>query len=414
MYSEHGKHAQSGYVTASNKLVRLGDVKPADTPRILSGTPELDRVLGGGFVPGGIIFLAGDSGIGKSTLSLQIAGAFSMLGKSTMYISGEENSTQIYDRSQRLGIDASNVLLACTGNLEVMIKYIREHTPKLVVIDSLQTTTSKTSKTSGGSPTQLKKCCRELTKVGKELNIPIIMIGHITKAGEPAGPKELQHVVDVVLAFEGSDGLPTRTLRATKNRFGSTDELGLFEMKGDGLHVVLDPSAFFLQGRNVEQAGSVVVPITEGNKVIMAEIQTTLAESAGKTAKRHITGLDSKRVAHILNTCTNMLGFGLDGMDVSINVSGHYEIKDPAADLAILLSVASAFFGQAIPEVAAAGELGIHGDIRVVPKCSQRAAEAGRLGLSKIVLAKHAQVSHSAVVGCGSIVDAIENVFFSA
>lgn len=400
----------SGYASGTGGVVRLGSVKSNDVQRLSTGMAELDRVLGGGLVPGGVVMIAGDSGIGKSTLSLQIAGLFSEKGHTTLYISGEENAAQIKMRADRLGVESSNVLLLCESSLEVILDIIETERPSLVVLDSMQTTTTELSRSAAGSPTQLRTVVRKLTKMAKDLNIPMVLVGHVTQTGSTAGPKELQHIVDSVLTFHGRDGLVFRELRPVKNRFGTVEEIGLFEMKADGLHALVDAGQFFLQGRDISAPGSAIVPTVASNRITMAEIQTSLTPATGKN-KKTITGLDTKRVEHILSICRNMLGFDLDMFDFSINVVGHFEIKDPAADVGILLSIASAYFGIPIPDVAAFGELGLTGEVRLVPMGDQRALESRRLGLERIVTARGIRVVSSEVIVVENVFDVIGSVF---
>lgn len=376
---------KSGFGGSKSAAVRMGDIKAQEVERITSHCKELDRALGGGFIPGQTIILGGDPGIGKSTLSMQTAATLSQNGKVVLYVAGEENLSQLKARADRLKADASAIIVLVETIVEVILRNAKQFNPDIIFIDSIQTTYSNLSRGVPGQTNQLKVVTQALTHFAKERNIPIILIGHVTKAGGLAGPKVLEHMVDTVLYFEGEEGMPLRTLRAVKNRFGNIQDVGIFEMHGDGLHEVPDPSKLFLQGRDMDATGSMVCPVVDGNRCMLVEIQALV--TGGMTGSRStVIGLDRKRVKQLFTTFGNVAGVDVGGIDLSLSVAGDVTVKDTASDLAIMLSIISKYLDMNVCDVVAFGEIGLSGEIRPVSQAPQRIKESLRVGFKKIVL----------------------------
>jgi DNA repair protein RadA/Sms len=348
---------------------------------------ELDRVLGGGFVAGGVVMLGGDPGIGKSTLSLQIAGHFAGAGQKVLYISGEESLGQIRMRASRLGVDAGELWVVLETSLERAEALLDKERPDLVVFDSIQTLASERLTSSPGSVAQLREVTGSVTQWAKGLGIPTILIGHVTKDGAIAGPKILEHMVDTVLYFEAQSGSNYRILRAVKNRFGSTNEIGVFEMRSDGLAEVANPSAVFLDGRAVDASGSVVVPVLEGTRPLLVEIQALVSPTAYGPPRVNAVGVDSNRVMMVLNVLEKRSMLSVAGMDVFVNVAGGVRVGEPAADLGIAAAITSSFLDRAVPsDLVVFGELGLTGELRAVAQALPRLQEAHKLGFRRAVL----------------------------
>jgi len=380
--------AKSGYGAITGGVpVRLGDVEMRAEQRITSQMGELDMVLGGGFVPGGIVMLGGDPGIGKSTLSLQVAGLFASRGLEVLYVSGEESMSQIRMRADRLGVDAKALWVVGETNVQKVERLLTERKPALVVIDSIQTLSSDQLASSPGSVAQLREVTSILTQVGKTHSIPTVLVGHVTKDGAIAGPKVLEHMVDTVLYFESQAGSSFRLLRAVKNRFGSTNEVGVFEMRGDGLHEVGNPSAAFLEGRPTDAPGSVVVPILEGSRPLMVEVQALVSPTNYGPPRVTSVGLDTNRVILILNILEKRTGAKVAGMDVFINVAGGMRLVEPAADLGVAMAILSSYYERSVPsDMAIFGELGLTGEIRAVSQAARRVLETRKLGFKRVLL----------------------------
>lgn len=379
---------KAGYGNAaSSGVVRLSEISDEKLIRIPSGSAELDRVLGGGFVPGGVCMLGGDPGIGKSTISLQIVGALAKQNLDPMVISGEESLGQIKLRAQRLGVENDGWKLANETSLERIESLLREHKPPLVVIDSIQTVATQKLTSTPGSVSQLREVTGTLTQLAKGLGIAIVLIGHVTKQGSIAGPKVLEHMVDTVLYFEAPSGQTFRVLRAVKNRFGSTNEVGVFMMGDDGLRDVENPSALFLEGRPKDEPGSVVVPIVEGTRPFLVEVQSLVNTSGYGPAKITTVGVERDRVLLILSILERRLGLQLTGMDVFVNVTGGVRIQEPAADVGVALAIISSLRNKAVPsDLIAFGELGLTGEIRGVSRPEARVSEANGLGFSHLII----------------------------
>ena len=355
----------------------------APPPRRSSGIAEFDRVLGGGLVPGSAILVGGDPGIGKSTLLLQAAAAFASAGARTIYVSGEEAPAQIRLRAARLGLAQAPVLLAAETNLRDILTTLDTERPALVIIDSIQTMWADHVDSAPGSVSQVRATAHELTSFAKRRDVSVILVGHVTKDGQIAGPRVIEHMVDTVLYFEGERGHQFRILRAVKNRFGPADEIGVFEMTGQGLAEVTNPSALFLGERAETASGSVVFAGIEGTRPVLVELQALVAPSPLGTPRRAVVGLDSNRLSMILAVLDARCGVSLAGNDVYLNVAGGLRINEPAADLAIAAALLSALTGEAVPaDTVIFGEISLSGAIRPVTQPELRLKEAEKLGFS--------------------------------
>lgn len=365
--------------------VRLKDVAAAEEPRYGTLDNELDRVLGGGIVPGSLILLGGEPGIGKSTLLLQTV--LRMTARRILYVSGEESERQIKLRADRLGEMLSDCLLLCETRLEQIFTHIRNVRPDLVVIDSIQTVAAEGVESSPGSVTQIRECATALLKYAKESGVPVILVGHITKEGSIAGPKVLEHIVDAVLQFEGDRHHLYRILRGIKNRFGSTSEIGIYEMCAGGLHPVENPSGLLLTHGDEELSGIAISAAIEGIRPLLIETQALVSTAAYGTPQRSATGFDLRRLNMLLAVLEKRVGFKLAQKDVFLNIAGGIRVTDPAIDLSVIAAVLSSNVDTAIERnVCMAGEVGLSGEIRPVARISQRIAEAQKLGFTRFVL----------------------------
>lgn len=364
--------------------VALSEVNALELPRLETGDGELDRVLGGGLVPGSLILLGGEPGIGKSTLLLQTV---LKMPRKILYISGEESEQQIRMRADRLGDVDEHVWLLCETNLEQIFAQIKNSAPEVVVVDSIQTLASETQESAAGSVTQIRECAAALLKYAKESGVPVILVGHITKDGVIAGPKVLEHIVDTVLQFEGDRHHLYRILRSIKNRFGSTSELGIYEMRSDGLRKVDNPSELFLMEGCEDLSGMSVCAAVEGVRPFLIEVQALVSTAAYGTPQRSATGFDTRRLNMLLAVLEKRIGFKLGQKDVFLNIAGGLKVNDPAIDLSVITSVLSSNVDTAIDrDVALAGEVGLSGEIRPVTRIAQRVAEAEKLGFKQFVL----------------------------
>ncbi|MBE6760262.1 MAG: DNA repair protein RadA [Ruminococcaceae bacterium] len=371
-----------------SRAVRLAEINTADDPRYNTGMTELDRVLGGGLVKGSVVLLGGDPGIGKSTLLLQIC---EHLGRSLdiLYVSGEESVRQLKLRATRLGVDSARLLVLSETDCMSVVESINQHKPDLVIIDSIQTMNIHELNSAPGSMVQVRECTNLLTRTAKGLEIPVFLVGHVTKDGNIAGPKTLEHMVDAVLYFEGDRNLSYRILRAVKNRFGSTNEIGVFEMAGDGLREVENPSQLLLSGRPLNVPGTCVACVMEGTRPILAEVQGLVMRTAYGTPRRMSTGFDNNRVALLLAVLEKRAGFAFSGGDTYVNVVGGLRLDEPAADLPVALSLVSSLRDLPVNEgVVAFGEVGLAGELRSVTNAEGRVREAARLGMTKCILPK--------------------------
>ena len=358
----------------------------------------MDRILGGGLVEGSLVLIGGEPGIGKSTLSLQIP--LHCPEMKTLYVSGEESSRQVKMRASRLGGDASNCFILCETMMERVLEEARELQPDLMVVDSVQTMFTETVETSPGSVSQIKEVAAILLRFAKESGIPVILIGHITKDGYIAGPKILEHIVDVVLQFEGENRGSYRVLRSIKNRFGSTAELAVFEMTGAGLRPVLNPSELLIPMHEQGLSGTAVAAMLDGTRSFLFEVQALVSSAVYGTAQRSATGYDVRRLNMLLAVLEKRAGFHLSAKDVFLNMAGGLRVTDPACDLAVICAVLSSNFDFAIPsDVCFAGEVGLSGEIRPVGQTDRRISEAARLGFSRIFVSAFSSLEQKAPEG---------------
>jgi len=387
------QEARRPAVTAGTNRARGGKATPLDKvsvdegTRLSSGLHEVDRVLGGGLVPGGVILLGGDPGVGKSTLLLQVFGAVSLGGRKTLYASGEESLPQVAARAKRLGIAAPSLHLQAETSLEAVLDEARALSPLLLAVDSIQTAASGELGSAPGSLSQVRDCAVRLTEFAKTTGIPVVVVGHITKEGVIAGPKALEHIVDTVLYLEGEKYRHLKVLRAQKNRYGATSELALLEMTGAGLKEVENPSAALLADRPVGQPGSVIGVALQGTRPLLFEIQALTSPSAFGMAKRMSVGLDRNRAQLLTAVLERAARLTLGDRDLFVNVVGGVEVEEPALDLPLCLAVASAYYTKPVgAEVAAFGEVGLAGEVRGVGSPGPRAAEAAALGFRRLLL----------------------------
>ena len=366
----------------------LSEINYSDEERFKTDISELDRVLGGGIVKGGIVLLSGDPGIGKSTILLQICNALQKNLK-ILYVSGEESAMQIKMRANRLGVESDNVSIMTETETVSVCDYIIAQRPDLVMIDSIQTMTIAELSSSAGSIVQVRESTNMLLKVGKSLSIPIFIVGHVNKGGVIAGPKVMEHIVDTVLYFEGERNQSYRILRGIKHRFGSTNEIGVFEMTETGLREVENPSAMMLSGRMPDVSGGCITCVIEGTRPILAEVQGLVTQSGFGNARRTATGFDYNRLNLIIAVLEKRLGLNFSNFDAYINIVGGMRLDEPAADLGVALSLVSAFSDKPIDEkLIAFGEIGLSGEIRSVPRVLSRINEAARLGFTKCIVPK--------------------------
>lgn len=362
----------------------LSEIRAEEEPRIDMHDTELNRVLGGGLVPGSLILLGGEPGIGKSTLLLQTV--LRMSDRRVLYVSGEESEKQIKLRADRIDPSA-DCLLVCETRLEQIFTHIKNTQPDLVVIDSVQTISSETLESAPGSITQVRECAAAILKYAKESGTPVVLIGHITKEGSIAGPKVLEHIVDTVLQFEGDRHYFYRILRSIKNRFGSTSELGIYEMRADGLRPVDNPSGLLLSQGGEELSGIAISAAIEGVRPFLIETQALVSTAAYGTPQRSATGFDLRRLNMLLAVLEKRVGFKLAAKDVFLNIAGGIKVTDPAIDLSVIAAVLSSNVDTAIERnVAMAGEVGLSGEIRPVTRIAQRIGEAQKLGFARMLI----------------------------
>jgi len=374
-------------VSLASKPKAINEIKYEEEPRIVTIDGELNRVLGGGIVLGSLVLIGGEPGIGKSTLMLQIA---LTLTQRVLYVSGEESEQQIKMRAERLASKNHTCFILTETATENIFRQIEEFEPDVVIIDSIQTMQSSLIESGAGSVSQVRQCAAELMKYAKESGVPVFMIGHITKDGNLAGPKTLEHMVDTVLQFEGDRHTTYRILRTTKNRFGSTSELGIYEMLGTGLRQVTNPSEILISQREEQLSGITIGSMLEGNRPLMIEIQSLVSVANYGTPQRSSTGFDNKRLQMLLAVLEKRGGFRLGTQDVFLNVAGGLRVEDPAIDLAVVTSIASSFEDAFVPpSVCFAGEVGLGGEVRAVSRIEGRIAEAEKLGFKKVFISKY-------------------------
>jgi DNA repair protein RadA/Sms len=372
----------------SSPVMKLSEIDADDMPRFGTGIEEFDRVLGGGLVPGGVVLIGGDPGIGKSTLLLQALANLSRTGK-VLYVSGEESGAQIALRAKRLALDAAGLQLQAEIQLEKILATLAEHKPQVVVIDSIQTIYSDALTSAPGSVAQVRECAAQLTRVAKQAGITVFMVGHVTKEGALAGPRVLEHIVDTVLYFEGDTHSSFRLVRAIKNRFGAVNELGVFAMTEKGLKGVSNPSALFLSQHDNQVAGSCVMVTQEGTRPLLVEIQALVDSSHLPNARRLSVGLEQNRLAMLLAVLHRHAGIAAFDQDVFINAVGGVKITEPAADLAVLLAIHSSMRSKPLPRgLVVFGEVGLAGEIRPAPRGQERLREAAKLGFSIALIPK--------------------------
>ena len=412
-----GKNRYSALAT-TGRVQTLAEVDAEEVPRTPTGIVEFDRVLGGGLVQGGVVLIGGDPGIGKSTLLLQTLAHLSTQ-KKVLYVSGEESAQQIALRAKRLALDARGMHLLAEIQLEKIQATIAQEKPDVVVIDSIQTVYSEQLTSAPGSVAQVRECAAQLTRTAKGSALTMILVGHVTKEGTLAGPRVLEHIVDTVLYFEGDKGHSFRILRAVKNRFGSTNEIGVFEMKESGLAEVANPSEIFLAERPADATGSVVVSSLEGSRPILAELQALVASSKLAMPRRTCIGVDYNRVSLLLAVLEKRVGMHLMGMDVFVNIVGGLKIDEPAVDLGIVAAVASSFRERPIAaQTVVMGEVGLAGEVRAISQAEARIKDAAKLGFKRCVLPAlnvekmdKASKSKMELLGVRSVDEAMERLF---
>ena len=410
-------------VSKDRKIINQKSEKPIDlksaynTPqleRFLTKINEIDRVLGGGILPGSVILLGGNPGIGKSTLALQL---LSKLKKISLYVSAEESKDQVAIRADRLLIDSSHVHISSENNIDYILDQCVQLKPSLLIIDSIQTIYNDRLDALPGSVSQIRECGQQLLQFAKQNNISILIIGHVTKEGTIAGPKMLEHMVDTVLYLEGDDRQDHRILRSDKNRFGNTHEVGIFQMEVNGLTEVSNPSELFLSERQNKAPGSSIFPSVEGTRPILLEVQALVADSNFSTSQRNINGIDFKRLSMILAVLEKRLGLHLSKKDVFVNIVGGLKIEDPAIDLAVIGAIASSYKEKILNQAMAVfGEVGLGGEIRSVTKVENRINEAQSLGFSQIIIPKSnfdrlKRDSKSNVIGVSNVGEALHRMF---
>ncbi len=371
-----------------NKAITLNEVITKDEKRIITNDSELNRVLGSGIVHGSLVLVAGEPGIGKSTLFLQIG--LQLKNSVVLYVSGEESEQQIKLRADRLNITNENFYLLTETNTSSIFKEIKKIKPEIVIIDSIQTLQSNSIESSAGSVSQIKECASEFQRFAKETNTPVFLIGHITKDGSIAGPKILEHMVDTVLQFEGDRHYAYRILRTLKNRFGSTSEIGIYEMDAEGMKIVTNPSEILITQREDNLSGTAIAATLEGMRPLLIEVQALVTQSVYGTPQRTVSGFDLRRLQLLLAVLEKRGGFHFGVKDVFVNIAGGIKVEDPSIDLAVICALLSSFEDIPLPQkICFVGEVGLNGEIRAVNRIEQRIAEAEKLGFEKIILSKY-------------------------
>ncbi len=393
------KGVRRGSVGAARRPEPIIALTPANEERRSSGIGELDRVLGGGIVPGGVVLIGGDPGIGKSTLVLQALAQIAALGP-VLYVSGEESPQQIKMRADRLGVAAPQLLVLAETSVESVLEHSRMVEPVVLAIDSIQTVFTEQLPAAPGSIGQVRESAAQLVQFAKREGLATILVGHVTKEGAFAGPRVLEHMVDTVLYFEGDRGHSFRILRAVKNRFGSTNEIGVFEMKENGLQAVANPSALFLAERPVDVPGSAVIASVEGTRPILVELQALVSPSSLGTPRRTTLGMDPNRIALLVAILEKKMGLQLTGHDIFLNVAGGVRLDEPAADLGAVLAVASSFLNRPIdPYLLLAGEVGLAGEVRAIGQAEARVREGAKLGFRRCILPESSRRQVPAIDG---------------
>lgn len=388
--SQQTKNSFSNSFSTVNQVLALDDICGENDERITTKIEEFDRVLGGGIVKGSLVLLSGDPGIGKSTILLQICQNLGSKGQKILYVSGEESANQIKLRAVRIGVTTNNLFILSQTDLATIVECIKAEKPDIVIIDSIQTMVYEQVNSSAGSITQVRECTNVFMHTAKGLGIPIFIVGHVNKDGAIAGPKVLEHIVDTVLYFEGERNYSYRILRGVKNRFGSTNEIGVFEMTADGLKEVLNPSLMMISGRPKNASGTCVACVMEGTRPILAEVQGLVCATGFGTPRRMSTGFDYNRMSMLLAVLEKRAGYFFNNMDAYVNVVGGLKLDEPAADLTVALALVSSLKDKAVDDKTIAfGEVGLAGEIRAVNNCEQRIAEAKRLGFERCIIPFH-------------------------
>ena len=374
----------------TNKTISLNEIKSSEEKRLLTADPELNRVLGGGIVPGSIVLVAGEPGIGKSTLFLQ--NGLWLKNAKVLYISGEESEQQIKMRADRMKLQNENFYLLTETSTQIIFQEIKKLKPQLVIVDSVQTLQTPLIDSSPGSVSQIRECAAEFQRFAKETNTPVFLIGHITKDGSIAGPKILEHMVDTVLQFEGDRHYAYRILRTLKNRFGSTAELGIYEMTDEGMRGVINPSEILITQKEDQLSGIAIAATIEGIRPLLIEVQALVTQSVYGTPQRTVSGFDLRRLQLLLAVLEKRGGFHFGLKDVFLNIAGGIKVEDPSIDLAVLCALLSSYEDVFISQhICFAGEVGLSGEIRAVNRIEQRIAEAEKLGFEKIIVSKYNQ-----------------------
>lgn len=417
LVEERVQKSRNGFALREVTAIAFNEIEPQDDLRLTSGVTEFDRVLGGGIVPGTLVLIGGDPGIGKSTLLLQVADSLSSTSTVVLYVSGEESERQIKLRGDRLGVTAKNLYLLPETNLEKIFHEIDRLNPGAVIVDSIQTVFSSALEAAPGSISQVREVAHKFLLLAKNRGVPVFLIGHITKEGSIAGPKTLEHIVDTVLYFEGERHHNHRIVRAAKNRYGAANEVGVFEMTGTGLIPVANPSRMFLAERPQNAAGSIVTACMEGTRPLLVEIQALVSGTKYGTGRRMTQGLDQNRVSLLIAMLEKRAGMQLLGDDVFINIAGGLEVDEPAADLGVVTAIASSFKNKTIdPHTAVFGEIGLTGEVRGAMQAAVRVKEAQALGFKKVVMpasnvAGLERLLGVRVVGVRSVDEALEELF---
>lgn len=381
--------ANKNIISNAAQVLPINEITGDEEERIPTGIGEFDRVLGGGIVLGSLVLISGDPGIGKSTILLQICKNICET-KKVLYVSGEESASQIKLRANRLGVTSDNLYILTQTDVGIIVETVKTERPDVVIIDSIQTMVYDEISSSAGSVTQVRECTNIFMHTAKGLGIPIFVVGHVNKDGAIAGPKVLEHIVDTVLHFEGEKNYSYRILRSAKNRFGSTNEIGVFDMTGEGLKEVLNPSLMMISGRPKNTSGTCVACIMEGSRPMLAEVQGLVCATGFGTPRRMSTGFDYNRMSMLLAVLEKRAGYFFNNMDAYVNVIGGLKLDEPAADLTVALALVSSLKDKAVDDKAIAfGEVGLAGEIRAVNNCEQRVSEAHRLGFEKCIIPFH-------------------------
>lgn len=376
-------------ISAVNQIMSLSEITDNAEKRISTGIKEFDRVLGGGIVIGSLVLISGDPGIGKSTILLQICEHLDECRK-ILYVSGEESANQIKMRANRLGVTTDKLYILTQTDVVTIVEAIKQEKPDFVIVDSIQTMVYDEISSTAGSVTQVRECTNIFMHTAKGLGIPVFIVGHVNKDGAIAGPKVLEHIVDTVLYFEGEKNYSYRILRSAKNRFGSTNEIGVFEMTSDGLKEVLNPSLMMISGRPKNTSGTCVACVMEGSRPILAEVQGLVCATGFGTPRRMSTGFDYNRMSMLIAVLEKRAGYFFNNMDAYINVVGGLRLDEPAADLTVALALVSSLKDKAVADnVLAFGEVGLAGEIRAINNCEQRVSEAYRLGFERCIIPFH-------------------------